>query len=326
MPQFTRRQCLRAPRPFSILGQERQLLRWYSQGRVDRAYRLAVGWERHAVHRGDQLWAERMRTFSSAIGKVREQPPGTDTVSLEQAAARAASQEFWSQAVSYTQAIIRRGPANPGVRARALANRATGLHTTGYLDTAVQAYDELIEDQEAFDYLAPNYRVAFLVSREIVQWYRRMPINLQVVGDATLDLAQAPVTWMAYWWLLGHMTWQRTPQRVAGIRASSHRTFGLEWRLDYDRALWGLDLLAAGSGDDTGLFERRVRLALKDPVTVELLGRSAWIDLNMDWLTFLAGRRPAEAVTEGATFVAWCQEFGYHGWAAYWQRTASILA
>jgi hypothetical protein len=190
---------------------------------------------------------------------------------------------------------------------------------------AVDAYDALIEDGEAFEYLAPNYRVAYLVSREIVQWYRRVPINLQVVGDATPDLAQAPVTWMAYWWLLGHIAWRRTPHRVAGIRASSHRTFGLDWGMDYDRALWGLDLLAAGEGDDTELLERRVRQALHDPVTLAFLGRSAWIDLNLDWLAFLAARRPWEALSEGTRFSDWCDQFGYGGWAAYWRRTAAVL-
>lgn len=322
---LTRTYRLKMPRRFLISRQESYILRCYSQGHVDRAYRLGVAWERYAVRRGDQVWAHRLHSFSAAVGKVRGQSGRPAIMSLEQSAQQAASQEYWSQAVAYTTYILGRRPVNDGVRARALANQATGLHTLGRLDEALSAYDALMGDRGAWNQLGASYQVGFAVSREIVQWYRQEPINTQVIGDATPDMGQAPATWMAYWWLLGHIAWRQSPNRLAGIRASSHRTFGMDWRLDYDRALWGLDLLAAGDGDDTEVLERRVRHALTDPATLEFLGRSAWIDLYLDWLAFLSIRRPWEAVEAGARFSGWCGEFGCDGWADYWRRNVAVL-
>ncbi len=322
MPQWTRRHRLGAPRAFTIAHPERYVLARFSRGDLNRSYRLALAAERFAVRRGNQPLAMRLHALVMTVGAMRGTSATSVLLGLEQSAQQSAAREHWAQAVAYTEQILKRSPTNSGMRARALANRASGLHSLGRLKDAVQAYDALQKDEEAWSELAPNYHAAFVVSREVARWHQGLSVDLDTVSEATSHLANAPITWMVYWWLLGHVAWQQAPSRLAGIRRSSIRTFELDWNLEYDRVLWGLDLLVAAHGGDTAVAEKRLRYALSDPLTVRYIGRSGWFDLYSDWLGFLTTYRPAEALVENRRLVGWCEEYGYDGWAGHWRQRA----
>lgn len=311
------------PHRISIAAQELHVLNRYRRGEVAQAYGLAVAWERYAVRHGNQPLALRLSAFAHSAGAVRQVPASTALIALEQSAQQAAAMEYWSQAVAYTEEILSRHPTNAGIRGRALANRAAGLHTLGRFDTAVAAYDAYMADHKAWSRLAPNYRIAYAMSREAARWRLGEPVNLPVVGQAIPDLGHAPVTWMAYWWLLGHEAWRKSPERVVDIRQSSIRTFGTDWNMEYDRALWGIDLLAADHDSELEVVERRLRYAIADPSTLRFLGRGSWFDLYSDWLMFLAEKRPGDAAVEIPRSIEWCVEHGYDGWAAYWTKLLS---
>ena len=320
MPHWTRQYCLRRPRPFAVSHPERYVLACYARSNVDRAYRLAVAAERFAVRHGNQPLAIRLHAFVVSVGTMRRYSKTSVIVGLEQSAQQSAAREHWAQAVAYTEQILKRHPQNSGIRLRALANRASGLHNLGRMADAILAYDALKEDAEAWSGLAANYRAAFSLSREVACWHLGWPIDLTGVRDATIQLGKAPVTWMAYWWLLGHVAWRQTPARLGGLRQSSIRTFELDWNLEYDRILWGLDLLVAALNGDTEVAEKRVRYALTDPPTVVFIGRSGWFDLYSDWLLFLMTYRPDEAIAESRRLIGWCTEYGYDGWAQHWRQ------
>ncbi len=323
MLRWNRQYHLDTARPISFHAQVRQSLRPASWGVAGGAYRLAVAVERHAVRHGDQQLAKRMQDVVIAVSpKLPISRPATLT-ELERAAARAAAAELWVEALDYTEAILAQRPASPSVRLRALANRASALQVMGRLSEAVPAYDQLQADGEAWQRLALEYRIGFAVAREAAQWYRGHPVELAVVGDATPYLGQAPVTWMGYWWLLGHVAMRRHPTRLAGIRHSSLRSFGLDWQRHWDQALWGLDLFIATGEAEVGTAERRLHAALTDPATLQCIGRSSWIDLYGDWLAYLLTHRPLDAPAAVERFVAWCRHKGYDGWASYWENRLS---
>lgn len=298
---------------------ERQALKLHASGKMRGAYRLAVALERYAVRHGDQHLADRMREFAVAVGRVSGRPFDPQSIAaLEQAAQQAAAMEQWGSAVAHMAQILVRHPKLTAVRSRARANLATGLNTLGHLPRALAAYDALMEDRAVWAAMAPNFRVGFALNREIVRWYLGESIQLTGLDEATRHFSRAPFTWMAYWWLLGHVAWQRNPDRLRAVRLGSIRTFEDFWGLGYDRALWGLDLLGA---EDTSKHqaEEQVRLALGDPATLKAIGRGGWFDLYADLLLFLELEDPERAVDEARKLVAWCCQRGFDGWASYWE-------
>lgn len=294
------------------------LLRQHARGAMGRSYRLAVALERRAVRRGDQITAAHLHSFvSSLVPSVVMAWPRT-IQDLEMAAVKAADSEQWGAALEYILEILARDVQNPDVRLRAMANRASGLHVIGHLGEAIAAYDALMSDSEVWSRISPNYRTGYIVSREAMQWYVGEPVNFAAITEATPSMGRVPATWAGYWWLLAHVVPARMVRRMKEVRLSSLRTFGLDWRLEWDRALWGLDLLVSDKAT-VSIAEKRVRYALANDTTRQFIGRTSWFDLYTDWFLFLERHRPEDMAREVPRFVAWCREFGYEGWADYWQ-------
>lgn len=326
--QWRRSYHLGGRQPLAKSGHAGRILHRFAAGKGRQAYRLAVAMERHAIRHGDQVLAQDMRTFVMTVDLARGHGEGMSLSGLEDFGRRSAANEEWREAVVYALHILERSDAPAPVRFRAQMNYATGLHTLGRLQDAQMAYDAVKADALSWNSLAPNYRMALLVNREIIQWHRGMAVDWSVVQQATTEFVAAPVTWMGYWWLFSHVAWRTQRSRLQSIRHSSIRTYEHEWSSHYDRVLWGVDLLicALDSSANTTLAEDRVRLALADEETVNVVGRSAWFDLYTDLLIFLARNRPAEAEQERAKLQEWCRVHGLDGWAAHWQsdRMGSI--
>lgn len=304
------------------LGARRQVLRLGSAGSIEPAYRLAIGLARHHARRGQQLDAMAMEDVVSSLALRVPYRRGRPVEALALAARRAVVNEDWPLALEYTDAILTLNVENIDERGRALRNRATALHTLGRFSEAVDAYDQLIGDGDVWDRMAPEYQAGVKLSRAAMLWYLQRPVAPQDLEDMTRFLGYAPATWMNYWWVLGHLAWRTRPDRASAIRRGSLRSFGIEWPMAFDRALWGLDLLVAPY-ETWNNVRQRVRLALDDPTTVRYIGRSGWLDLSADWLFAHLERGMPGALTQVYEHAVWCAERGYDGWAAYWQ---SLLA
>ena len=309
-------------RRFLRRGALRHVLRLGAMGSIEPAYRLAVALARHHVRRGRQFDA--MATEELVGSLLPWAPPsrGRTAEAMARAARQAVADEDWSLALDYMDAILALDPHNVDQRGRALRNRATALHILGRFSDAVEAYDRLIADCEVWQRMTPEYQAGFRLSRAAVIWYLERPLTPQDIAETTIFLANAPATWMNYWWVLGHIAWRTRPDRVPAIRRGSLRSFGVEWPTAFDRALWGLDLLA-GPNDAWTYISRRVRAALDDNATVQHIGRSGWLDLYADWLFAQLARRTPEALAQVRHHAAWCSEQGYDGWATYWYSQLS---
>lgn len=320
--QWRRSYHVAGKRSLAKSGHSERILRRFAQGKAVQAYRQAVALERHAIRYGDQVLAQNMRSFVMAAGAAREDGEGMSLSGLEEFGRRAAASEKWAEAIIYAAHILERCDAPRPVRVRAQVNYAGGLHTLGRLQEARRAYDAVRADPWSWNSLAPNYRMALLVNREIVQWHCGAPVDWAVLQEATTEFVAAPVTWMGYWWLFSHVAWRTQRSRLQSIRHSSLRTYEQDWPLHYDRVLWGVDLLICSldSSANTDHAEDRVRSALADEETVKVIGRSAWFDLYTDLLIFLARNRSSEAEQERAKLQKWCQMQGFDGWAAHWQE------
>ena len=297
---------------------QRHVLRLSAAGVAGPAYRLAVALSRHHVRRGRQFDAMTMEDLVGFLAPWVPLRRGRTVEALAHAARQAVAHEDWPLALDYMDTILALDPHNVDQRGRALRNRATALHTLGRFSDAVDAYDRLIADREVWQRMTPEYQAGFRLSRAAVIWYLERPLVPQDIADTTIFLGHAPATWVNYWWVLGHIAWRRHPDRVPGIRRGSLRTFAVEWPLALDRALWGLDLLAA-SDDAWGDINRRVRGALNDATTAQHIGRNGWLDLYADWLFAQLARRTPDAPTLVQEHAAWCAERGHDGWAVYWR-------
>lgn len=310
------------PHRLSVRNLMRQALRYRAGGHDVRAYQLASAIERYMVRHGEQMSATRLSEFITTLGPTLLLGKPKSIADLSMAAGTAAAGEHWADALGYLEEILARKPKNPGVRWRTLAHRATVLHMLGYLTRAKDAYDALLHDPEVWQGQSPDHRVRYQASRETVTWHLDRAIDLGRLTDAVPYLARSPHLWAAYWWLMGHEAWRKSPHRVPGIRRSSIRSFGLDWPAGWDSVLWGLDLL-----DSPDLVsdaaERRVRWALSDPGILHVIGRSAWLDLYGDWLTYLLTRRRREASLSVEEFIEWCLWHGYPGWAEHWQERSA---
>ena len=303
-------------------GALRHVLRLGAIGSIEPAYRLAVALARHHVRRGRQFDAMTMEELIGSLLPWVSPRRGRTAGALARAARQAVADEDWSRALDYMDAILALDPYNVDQRGRALRNRATALHTLGRFSDAVDAYDRLIADREVWQRMTPEYQAGFRLSRAAVIWYLERPLVPQDIAETTIFLGHAPATWMNYWWVLGHIAWRTRPDRVPAIRRASLRSFGGEWPMAFDRALWGLDLLAVPN-DAWNYVSRRVRAALDDNTTVQHIGRSGWLDLYADWLLAHLARRTPEALAQVRDHAAWCTEQGYDGWATYWQSQLS---
>lgn len=315
------RTCQAGQRHFtlSLAHMEQQAVRLRGLGLVQQAYRVGVAVERYAVRRGDQSRADRWRDFVTGISpEIGLAVASSSVAALEQAAQQAAAREQWGAAVAYVSEILVRKPRVTSVRRRAMVNRATGLHALGRLSDALGSYEDLQGDAAVWTGMAPTFQAGVALSGAVVQWYLGLPVGPHDLDEVTQRFSRAPFTWISYWWLLGHLAWERNPERLVGLRMSSMRTFEDEWGRDVDRALWGLDLLSAAGTPRESAMEQRIRGALNDPRTARAIGRIGWFDLYTDLLLFLELQHPREAIAEAHQLVAWCNDQGFDGWAAYW--------
>lgn len=303
-------------------GALRQVLRLGAMGSIEPAYRLAVAMARHHVRRGRQFDAMAMEGLVGSLAPWTPRRPGRTAEALAQAARQAVVNDDWSLALDYTDAIVALNLPNVAKRGRALRNRATALHTLGRFSEAVKAYDQLIADREVWQRMAPEYQAGVRLSRAAMLWYLERPLAPHDIEDTTTFLGYSPATWMNYWWVLGHLAWRTRPDRVAAIRRASLRSFGVEWPLGFDRALWGLDLLVVPNDEWNGVSQR-VRVALDDNATVQHIGRSGWLDLSCDWLWAHLARGIPGTLSQVRDHADWCGKWGYDGWAAYWRSQLS---
>ena len=288
------------------------------------ALRLSLKAARQAVRRGDQQLAFR----ASALLNRWDLENLRFSRSLEELMAhdalRAVQREAWQEALSYVDAILALGSADAAKRGRALANRATALTTLGRFEAAVRAYDALEGDEAAWQEMPAEYQSGFILSQASAAWYLG-PVSLSSVASTPPHITKVPMTWMNYWWLLGHIALKDFPHRLLPIREASRRTFDWEWPAELDRALWGLDLLAARAPADRRFLERRIEMALADPATWDAIGRAGWHSLYGDWLTYRLRTDPARGLFELEAHQRWCRSHGYDGWAGYWASAASQL-
>ncbi len=319
-PRWIRQYTLGRTHRWNSLLALRQVMRSQRKGRPGQAYRLVVHLIRTAVRHGEQ---ERALALREWLEPVADRPfPALTALrtsnQLAEAAHRAAMAENWAEALETNETLLAVGGHTADVRGRVKRNRAVALHMLGFLDRALEAYQALEDDMEVWTQMAPLYRVTFYLSRQSIYVYQFRPIDALRVDQSTRLFPDAPFTWATYWWLMGHMALRQSPERLRSVRDASLRTFGLTWSTHWDRALWGLDLLAAaGSEDEDGAAER-VQAALHDSMTLQTIGRGAWLDLYADWLWYQMGRGMREASPHLASHIAWCRANGYPGWASYW--------
>ncbi len=306
------------PQKVHFRGHLRRMMRVPSRRHAARAYRVAVAMSRHAVRAGDQHDAIRAEQWISTVLAFLHDTSLSPVDTYVRAARQAVDREDWQEALAYNDAILALRPDDPSVRGRALRNRATVLTILGRFEEAVAAYTALMRDRPVWDGMAPGYQVGFQLSRAGAAWHLG-PVCIGDLADAAHHIGHGPSTWQAYWWLMGHIAWRDHPERLEAVRLSSLRTRGLDWSLQVDRPLWGLDLLASKRRETQTLMMARVRAALADPVTLQFAGRSGWMNLYSDWLWFHIANHHAEAGRLIAEHVVWCEEQGYDGWAAYWR-------
>ncbi len=320
-PHWTRQYTLGQARRWNSLLALRQVMRAQRQGHPGQAYRLVVHLIRTAVRHGEQ---ERALALREWLGPVADKPfPASaarrTALQLAEAAHRAAMAENWADALETNETLLAVGGQTLDVRGRVKRNRAVALHMLGHLDRAVEAYQALEDDTEVWIQMAPLYRVTFYLSRQSIYVYQYRPIDELRVDQSTRLFPDAPFTWATYWWVMGHAALRKSQERLRPVRDASLRTFGLTWSTHWDRALWGLDLLAAAGTEDEERAAQRVRAALGDPVTLQTIGRGPWLDLHADWLWYQMGRGLREAAPYLAAHIAWCRANGYPGWASYWE-------
>lgn len=303
----------------------RNVLQHQSRGRFERAYRLAAMLARRAVRMGDQQTAMAMERLITDMAPRVKDAHGSLVDSLVRAARKAVAADAWQEALACTEAIVALQPEEVTVRGRALRNRATALSVLGRFESAVRAYDALMNDVDVWDSMSPEYRAGFHLSRTAAAWYLG-PVSMDAIQSAPPHISKAPATWMNYWWVMGHIAWRDFPKRLPYIRQASLRTFSLDWRFELDRALWGLDLLAGDNKASRLQHERRVKAALEESVTIHNIGRSGWLDLYADWLMFHWTRNSITASQLIAEHALWCETHGYDGWAQYWRAHESNMA
>lgn len=311
------------PQRFLITTQHlRNLRHRFPHLTAESLIRLAITTARQAVNRGNQTEAMAAESFIDSLGPSLA-VTGSLPELLARDARRAVMRDAWTDALAYTEAILALDPHDIDARGRALRNRATALSTLGRFEAAVNAYDTVERDEQVMKRTSPEYRSGFRLARACSAWYLG-PVDLGSIESVPPYIGAAPSTWLNYWWLMGHIAWREFPERLPFIREGSLRTFGLDWPMELDRALWGLDLLGAADADRE-LVEQRVLRALEDPETVACIGRASWLDLYADWLTYVVSVKRADAAEQIRIHIAWCDQKGYDGWSQYWRvRLAAI--
>ncbi|NMP24988.1 hypothetical protein [Sulfobacillus harzensis] len=306
------------PLPYQTLG--RRILLADSQGEAEVAYERAVALSRRAVREGRQQWTWRAEAMIHRFAGAVESGSTSILSAWERAARKAVAAEAWGDALGYLRAMLEAADTDAALRGRARRNEATVLTTLGRLTDALASYDALMADAPVWNAMVPAYQVGFQACRAAVAWHLGIE-DSRNLASASPFIHQGPTTWHNYWWVLGHLTWQRHPHRLESVRQSSLRTFNPTWPMDLDRALWGLDLWAAQSKRTQAVLERRLRQALEDPITVATIGRASWHDLMADWLHWSRRTQQSDAAARIARHADWCAEHGFDGWAAYWLRT-----
>lgn len=317
--QLSRRYRVGHPQSLGLAGGIRRAMQLSAMGHLDEAYRAAQTSARRAFRLGQHHQALKIESVISQMAPL----VSIDTEDLiereERLVRRAVAVEAWREALDHGQQLLPLLGSDPDRRRRVLTNRASILVTMGRFREALAAYDQLMSDTEAWYHASAPLRAVLPIYRAAAAWYLGELPRWTELGRVGRYIDRAPDIWQVYWWTAGHAALRARPQRVASLRASSLRSFDVNWSVDMDRMLWGLDLLAGGP-EGVADQESRVIRALKDEKrTTDAIGRSGWLDLYTDWLEFLERNHPGRFRIEAAAHQVWCAERGYDGWAVYWQ-------
>ncbi|NMP23277.1 hypothetical protein [Sulfobacillus harzensis] len=310
------------PVPAPLGARWRHILLLQRMGRTADAYRLAISSARLATQNGNDVAARRL---AGIVTELQRYLP-TDAqlfhgvAALEDEARRAVRQDRWQEALAVTNRILEIDGLLLPSRRRAKVNRATLLTTLGRFAEAVLAYDAIKEDHQVWNSIEPMRRMALRLARLSALNYDQGATleSVQLAQKVAPHFGKSPSLWQLYWWIMSHAVCDRL-DRLESVRRASLRTFNPDWDWTVDRLLWGIDL-RIGWHENRPYFERRIHLALEDPSTLVALGRSGWMDLKADWLNTLIDEGDNKARAHWEDHVAWCEDQGYDGWAAYWHK------
>ncbi len=304
------------PVPFS--ARVKRILRAQMMGQGSKAYRMAVETSRWAALHGHDVATRRM---SELLTELQMHLPTAVLAlegleAMEDAARRAVRGQQWRDALHWTDQILSVSDISRDSRGRAMRNRAMVLATLGRFQDAIAAYDALTRDAEVWSAISPVTQAALQLSRAALDRYVD-GLRTTSAGPVTPLLGQSPTIWQLYWWLLGHVAWNQ-PKRLESLRLASIRTFNTDWDWRMDRLLWGLDL-QIGWPDERKYYEERLSQAINDDRTIQVVGRSGWLDLQADWIYSLMDHGAPEARSRWEQHISWCRTEGYDGWVTYWE-------